>query len=471
MKQLRTAGGAEGTLSLDGSSAAGLVAHLHEAAAHVLARTSAAFSDAFAGIYGGDASDGLPNHLPNMRTNFEQERFYFLVGWGLLFFSLTVVLLIITHPGDYPESEAEGSKPAETTPRKQAAAAAAAARSPRASAAASVAQSARSQAAEERATTTSPGRAEVAAAAAQPQQSADGASQASKGWQKLASATLSSNTPRGSAAARNTPRGSAAAREVPQHWDDPTSPGARFASVVQGLQRLQSGIKSEEGEAYFEVLSERLVEDKGISGLCVVCPTATCGVTGVQVWTVVVTSALQCWLLQFFVLYWLYAQIVPRQLKDGAIEALPWSIVFAAAYTHFISCVSDFAFDFYLLYWIRSRKEPYRWVFVTVFLMDAFIIPMMTLIIGTMYLINSKDVHETILNCCAVAFISHIDDWILSVSGKMEEIVGRTDYHKTIKVNINRKTIQRLNWWVCLIPVVPTSFTLLMMWLGQKAKL
>lgn len=257
---------------------------------------------------------------------------------------------------------------------------------------------------------------------------------------------------------------SAPQQQVPQRDDSPS--GRMLRKVANSMQ-----IREEEGKALWQVNSENLIEDCGLSGMCVLDPKAICGVTGAKVWCVISVAAAQAFFLQFALLYWIYTGLTPRWNRPGAMSALPMSILFSAIYLHFVNCVSDLPRMFFLLRWVRQNQKTHTWLLITVFMMDSCIIPMITMAIGSLYLSNSLDINETILNSCAVAFITQVDNWILQVSLNMELLVHRTEHHKDLFVRIDRKMVQWIDWLVVIIPAIPIAFTVAAMIVANEAKL
>merc|ERR1719436_1190120 len=70
------------------------------------------------------------------------------------------------------------------------------------------------------------------------------------------------------------------------------------------------------------------------------------------------------------------------------------------------------------------------------FMLDGLIIPFTSLFIGAFYLCTSLTVSDVILNSCAVAFISNIDNWILALGEKLNTAAppaDETDEEEAVK--------------------------------------
>merc|ERR1711937_933269 len=59
------------------------------------------------------------------------------------------------------------------------------------------------------------------------------------------------------------------------------------------------------------------------------------------------------------------------------------------------------------------------------FSMDAFVIPLTTLVLGALYLCTSQTPIDVILNSCAVAFVTSIDNYMLGMYYRQFRMQGR----------------------------------------------
>jgi hypothetical protein len=99
------------------------------------------------------------------------------------------------------------------------------------------------------------------------------------------------------------------------------------------------------------------------------------------------------------------------------------------------------------------------------FLMDAFITPSFTTVLGGLYLCTSQTSDDVILNSCAVCFVTSIDNYILGLFGKLSDMSGAvTD--GTVKIPYHKDCTRIFQWILLDLPVVPLGLTLVIMWYG-----
>merc|ERR1712224_1187169 len=92
-----------------------------------------------------------------------------------------------------------------------------------------------------------------------------------------------------------------------------------------------------------------------------------------------------------------------------------------------------------------------------IFFIDAILTPTVTLIIGSLFLCTSDTVLGVLLNSCAVAFISNIDNWILMLHQKMKKLGGYPN-DKTVHLPYMERSNKCLEWAICICPILPASF-------------
>lgn len=243
---------------------------------------------------------------------------------------------------------------------------------------------------------------------------------------------------------------------------------------VGGLSRHQTRMRScedseesEDDEAYqrcYEVEAQAIVEDMGISGLCLV--------TMPNKWPVVLLVAVQAFFLQIIILFYIAVQLESHP-NMNAKKNLPDIIVDAAIYLHFINCVRDIPRAVFLARHFRSIYRDQdtaggRFVFALIFGIDAFATPLAQLFIGALFLCTSATVADVILNGCAVAYISQIDNMILEVRAQMVDMesAGEAKELPNLKVHVNQTIIQALNMTFVVVPVFPVAFACFMGHLG-----
>lgn len=212
-----------------------------------------------------------------------------------------------------------------------------------------------------------------------------------------------------------------------------------------------------------------LVEDMGVSGMAMLDLSKPSGVNGLQLIYMLPIVAIQACVLQGVILYHMALMLRPRDVE----KTLPRGILFAAIYLHFINCVVSMPFCLAVLRIFHNLHRSYAHLVVagSCFVVDAFVIPIFNLVIGALYLCTSRRVEDLILNSCAVAFISNIDNWILALNDKINGMVGSADndlsaFKEKFIVPVPVSALRVVNWSLCVIPIVPLSFSFFIVHLG-----
>lgn len=212
-----------------------------------------------------------------------------------------------------------------------------------------------------------------------------------------------------------------------------------------------------------------LVEEMGVSGMAMLDLSKPSGVNGLPLLYMLPIVAVQACLLQGVILYHMALMLRPRDAE----KTLPRGILFAAIYLHFINCVVSMPFCLAVLRIFHNlhRSDKHLVVAGCCFVLDAFVIPIFNLVIGALYLCTSVRVEDLILNSCAVAFISNIDNWILELNDKINAMVGGRDsdlsaFKEKCIVPVRMNVLRVVNWSLCVIPVVPLAFSFFIVHLG-----
>merc|ERR1712232_87748 len=97
-------------------------------------------------------------------------------------------------------------------------------------------------------------------------------------------------------------------------------------------------------------------------------------------------------------------------------------ILFAAVHLHFLSCFGDIPFSLNILLRIRDIHDTPKELLIAapIFFIDALVTPILQLFVGALFVCTSATAIDVLLNCCAVAFISNIDNWILGLLKNMK---------------------------------------------------
>lgn len=242
------------------------------------------------------------------------------------------------------------------------------------------------------------------------------------------------------------------------------------AFKMRAMRReCEEGEDDDELEDFFKIDSKQLIDEMGISGMCVLNPKVEAGISGIPLKYTLLALALQAWFLQFVILYYMATVLVPRPNADQK-KSLPILIIFAATYLHFLKCITNFPYSLILLVHLHEFHDHFwdRIVAVPVFFMDAMIVPLCSLVIGALYLCTSVTVADVILNSCAVAFMGEIDNWILTLNSRLNEL-GRceTGGAVTIYMPIAKDRVMICNWLLCTVPIVPCIFSLVTLHIGM----
>jgi len=213
----------------------------------------------------------------------------------------------------------------------------------------------------------------------------------------------------------------------------------------------------------FELPGEQLVDDFGISGLCLVSKTT-------NVCTVMIIAG-QAFFLQFIILIYIAKQLEPHPNLNKE-KKLPVVIVDAAIYLHFLNCVQQIPSAIFAMRTFRSSfedDEPWHTlIFGIIYLIDALVTPMAQLIIGALFLCTSATVADVIMNSCAVAYISGIDNMILAVKKQMDELADRSEDYPVVAFPVNKDIIDVVQMTFVVVPVYPMAFSCCMAYLGLK---
>lgn len=223
-----------------------------------------------------------------------------------------------------------------------------------------------------------------------------------------------------------------------------------------------SGPESESGEEnQYTVNGGDIVDDMGISGMCLVCNRK-------QMRTVLLVAG-QAFFLQALILRHLAQSLQSRPLVSAP-KVLPMVIVCAAIYLHFIVCVADLPRSLFVLRWFHQVHQTWTEtiVFGFIFIVDALITPMAQLFIGALFLCTSVTVVDVIMNSCAVSYISTIDNMILALRKTMNDLALDPDEFDDITFPVDPALVKALNKALVVVPVLPVSFSLAMGFLGLK---
>lgn len=224
---------------------------------------------------------------------------------------------------------------------------------------------------------------------------------------------------------------------------------------------LESGHVTVEGD--------ELVETVGLSAMSVFAPDAMSGITKLPNKVAVPLIAIQSMFLQVGLLHFLATQLLPKtatQLSQQQGE-LPMSIIFIAVYLHFLNCVQELPYSWQLFRHLPDfHPDPASLTILgSVLITDAFVIPLLSFILGGLYLCTSRTIGDAILNAVAVAFVREIDNWILGLNTRSDFLSGKIKA-KTIHIPVNRNMMRRIAWTIIFMPIIPLASSMGICWIG-----
>jgi hypothetical protein len=237
------------------------------------------------------------------------------------------------------------------------------------------------------------------------------------------------------------------------------SPEQITAKTAKDIEEADRKASAESfGGAHGALDAEELVERCGISGFSVLPGNAYSGISRISYRVAVPIICLQASVLQVGLLSFLITQLVPQQISNR--PHLPVFIVFIAIYLHFLKCVQELPFVWQIFQHIHDFHQDTTdlFIFGGVLILDAFIVPLLSLILGALYLCASRSIGDIILNACAVAFIHEVDNWILDLLHRVNWIAGKTS-SQVAHLPINKEAMYKFAWYIIFIPVVPCFAT------------
>jgi len=239
---------------------------------------------------------------------------------------------------------------------------------------------------------------------------------------------------------------------------------ARLKSFRSSDGDSESGTDDSNGPVgMIEIPGEQLVDDFGISGLCLVTKTK-------DIYTVMLIAG-QAFFLQFIILLYIAQQLEPHPNLNKE-RKIPVVIVDAAIYLHFLNCVQDIPSAIFAMRTFRSAFEDdeswHTLIFGIIYTIDALVTPMAQLIIGALFLCTSATVGDVIMNSCAVAYISGIDNMILAVKKQMDELADRSEEYPAVEFPVNKDVIDVVQMTFVIVPVYPMAFSCCMAYLGLR---
>merc|ERR1712039_318096 len=146
---------------------------------------------------------------------------------------------------------------------------------------------------------------------------------------------------------------------------------------------------------------------------------------------------------------------VPEEGAPGLI------ILLVAVNLHFLNCCGDVPVSLSVLRHMKYLQPDLctRLIIAPLCMMDGVIIPLSTLVIGSFYLNASELAGEVILRSVELAFVSNIDNLILSLHRSKRRLCGSFSNH-TVHIPCDlRCCIDTFNWLICIIPVIPCAYS------------
>lgn len=213
-----------------------------------------------------------------------------------------------------------------------------------------------------------------------------------------------------------------------------------------------------------------LIQDTGVSGLCVLHPWEGSVSSGWATFWVTLAISLQGLLLQGGLLFYMLFQLQPQfslPPEKRRREDLPLGLVFIALYIHFLNVAQDIPYSYQLLKHFgdfhKNRKDQI--MMAPILITDSVIIPCLVVLIGSLYIAIARHPVDIVLNSVAVAFVKDIDNWILSLVSRASFFSGTLKDRK-VRFPVDKKEMRQLLIWVCYVPVVPVIMVAGMLYLA-----
>lgn len=214
---------------------------------------------------------------------------------------------------------------------------------------------------------------------------------------------------------------------------------------------------------FFRMESEQLIESLGLSGLSVL----TKDKNGIC--ELLLISG-QAFTIQYSVLYamwsWLLDYASQEQSKGANPNTVPTILLLMNIYLHFLNVWGEIPFAVSMLMHFHQVRPTL--MAIPIFILDGIVTPTLTLLIGSLFLCSSEGTLDLMLNSCAVAFISSIDNWILKLNGKMKRCSGWSA-GKSIYLPYNKALVWWLDHTVCIVPVVPLLWCMMAKWIATNS--
>jgi hypothetical protein len=222
---------------------------------------------------------------------------------------------------------------------------------------------------------------------------------------------------------------------------------------------------------FFTMESGDLLDTMGLSGMSIMCAND-------HDFRQLICVAAQSFVLQYTILY-AFSQVIIKKMEEnherrlqgddsGEMTWMLYFLLFVAVHLHFLSCFGDIPFSLNILLRIRDIHDTPKELLIAapIFFIDALVTPMLQLVIGALFVCTSGCAVDVLLNSCAVAFISNIDNWILTLLRHMKILSGVLE-EVTVHVPYNAKFSSFMEMTVVICPVMPVVFTASMIRWGE----
>lgn len=260
------------------------------------------------------------------------------------------------------------------------------------------------------------------------------------------------------------------------HDEDIRSRGHEEVTSAPRFRREMSNtsLESDDGDAdsfrdpllptglnYFEISSNDLIDSMGVSGLCVLDFSGTGGLTGLPLSITLPMIELQSFLLQGTILYYMANVVRDNMHDEDIVREVPQAVLFVAIYLHFLNCISNVPLAVAVAGQMHVRHEGRVLFLIEAYLLwclDAVVVPMLTLVIGALYLCTSTSVADVVLSACAVAFVGNVDNYILNMNAMLNKMAARK-CEVIIQLPCSTAWLKWADYLLIIVPVVPATFT------------
>merc|ERR1711920_375263 len=203
----------------------------------------------------------------------------------------------------------------------------------------------------------------------------------------------------------------------------------------------------------------------GVSGLCIVSHGA-----GLHEKCTLVSVALQAFLMQFVIFHfmWLYIVRAEEPSPSDAAGPVKRGILMVSIYVHIMNILRDIPVGLSVMFTFPWLQHGVKESLITapIFMIDSVIFPLVTAVLGSLFLCTSQTTQEVLLNSCCVCFVNGIDNALLKLPCDFKEF-SQFRAGSIVFVPYQPKMVTCLDYTVVVFPIIPLLWALMMEWSGR----